>query len=230
MEPQGDDATATALLNAGLHRQELPDWFYVPGWKLAPCSTAARNDVASRQKRWLLFNGQLGFGDRLARRLRELSRRSSSSPREKNPSGARQAITLRSQTRSDFDVVLNDLHRDGRPPDVIVHLGLRIRTAGRGQSSAGFDHLQDVGFYSLLGLAQSLGSQNATHPVRIGVVSSQIHAVTGDEALCPPKATVLGLRVIRRSIRTSAVKASTWFCPRVTPLPSIVCTINSYSS
>ncbi|MGH2508945.1 MAG: KR domain-containing protein, partial [Ktedonobacteraceae bacterium] len=48
-----------------------------------------------------------------------------------------------------------------------------------------------MSFYSLLYLARALGHQRLMKPLRLAVVSTQIHRVTGEERLCPSKATLL---------------------------------------
>ena len=79
-----------------------------------------------------------------------------------------------------------------RSPTVIVHLW-NVTPHDHTQSGIDvFEKLQDLGFYSLIFLAQALGKQNILDPLRIGVVSTHIQEVTGEEALCPEKATVLG--------------------------------------
>ncbi len=73
----------------------------------------------------------------------------------------------------------------------VVHLGplsSRVKLP-----NAGYDALsQELGFYSLLNLAKAIGELNIAVPVRVGVVTCQIHEVTGDETLNPTMATVLG--------------------------------------
>ena len=66
------------------------------------------------------------------------------------------------------------------------------RTSHTQAGVADFEKFQDVGFYSLLFLAQALGKQNVMTPLLMGVVSNQLQEVTGDEPLCPEKATLLG--------------------------------------
>ena len=54
------------------------------------------------------------------------------------------------------------------------------------------EEYQELGFYSLLFLAQALGAQSWLSSCHIGVVSSNVHEVIGTEILCPEKATVAG--------------------------------------
>jgi KR domain len=55
-----------------------------------------------------------------------------------------------------------------------------------------FEAHQDRGFYSLISIAQALIKQNLHDAIDIGLVSNQLHAVTGGEGICPAKATILG--------------------------------------
>ena len=51
---------------------------------------------------------------------------------------------------------------------------------------------QDFGFFSLLYLAQALGKANVTDSIQLTVITNNMQEVTGDEVLCPEKATVVG--------------------------------------
>ncbi|MDZ8051398.1 MAG: SDR family NAD(P)-dependent oxidoreductase [Aulosira sp. ZfuVER01] len=54
------------------------------------------------------------------------------------------------------------------------------------------EKLQNLGFWSLLFLAQALGKQNISDRLQIAVISNNLQEVTGEENLCPEKATLLG--------------------------------------
>jgi hypothetical protein len=56
----------------------------------------------------------------------------------------------------------------------------------------GLESSQERSFHSLLWLAQALGDRHLSRTVELVVVSSQLHAVTGDERIYPTKATLLG--------------------------------------
>ena len=72
-------------------------------------------------------------------------------------------------------------------PRVVLHLW-GVTGAGPPEE----DQAQELGFYSLLYLAQALGTVDLPEPVRIAVVTDGVHDVTGQEPLFPEKATVLG--------------------------------------
>ncbi|OUL18005.1 type I polyketide synthase [Nostoc sp. 106C] len=54
------------------------------------------------------------------------------------------------------------------------------------------EKLQNLGFWSLLFLTQALGKQNLSEHIEIAVISNNLQEVTGEENLCPEKATLLG--------------------------------------
>jgi hypothetical protein len=55
-----------------------------------------------------------------------------------------------------------------------------------------YEQAQEMGFYSLLFLAQALREQAPDQIVQIGVITDHIQSVTGEEKLSPQKATLLG--------------------------------------
>jgi acyl transferase domain-containing protein/acyl carrier protein len=95
----------------------------------------------------------------------------------------------------DYARLLSDLRKRGRYPDRIVHLWtVDAGTAGHdtGAHNAGTANALRRGFFSLLALARALGGQPDTERVELVVVSSDMQAVTGAEAIRPEKATLLG--------------------------------------
>jgi len=85
----------------------------------------------------------------------------------------------------------------GSPALNVLHLW-SVPEASAGASP---ERLQDLGFYSLLYLAQAVGRRGRGAPVRIAVVSSQLHRVSGGDEVVPEKATLLGpCRVIPQEL------------------------------
>jgi NAD(P)-dependent dehydrogenase (short-subunit alcohol dehydrogenase family) len=95
---------------------------------------------------------------------------------------------LRPECRADYDRLISALHDVGWRPERLVHLwsvtGDTVPTDGAG--------LQELGFYSILYLAQALEKQEFGSPMDLSVVSTGIHDVTGHEVVQPEKAMVLG--------------------------------------
>jgi len=90
---------------------------------------------------------------------------------------------------ADYEALLDDLAEGGGRPGRIAHLwGVTARDG----APLTLEHRQDHGFYSLLFLAQALGSRNADGEVALTVVTSGLAEVSGEGRLDPEKATVLG--------------------------------------
>jgi acyl carrier protein len=91
-----------------------------------------------------------------------------------------------------YKALFRRLEEEGSLPSGIAHLWTLGNVSG--------DEAQDLGFYSLLWIAQALGEQEP-RPVHVAVVTSGLHEVTGDETLRPEVATVLGpCRVLPQEI------------------------------
>jgi NAD(P)-dependent dehydrogenase (short-subunit alcohol dehydrogenase family)/acyl carrier protein len=110
--------------------------------------------------------------------------------------------------------LLEALVAAGRRPDVIGHFwGYTSEPPVEPRDSAA---CHERGFYSVLFLAQALGDMGSSAPISLGVVTTDLHEVTGDETLCPSKATVLGpCRVIQEeyphvTCRAVDLVASEW--------------------
>src|SRR5216684_166157 len=172
----------------GLKREALADWFYLPGWKhSAPTQVLDVSTLLSEKLCWLLFLDNCSIGEQLRKRLLEqqqdvivvtaghaFSKQSES------------AYCIEPQTRSDYDLLLKDLHTQGKTPQRIVHLW--AVTQEREEPAT---VILERGFHSLLALAQAL--RDAELPAcQITVLSNGIQDVTGNEQLCPEKATITG--------------------------------------
>jgi acyl transferase domain-containing protein len=174
---------------------DLAEWFYVPLWKQTLALNVVR-DAAEPKGSWLLFADECGLGDELAETLRR---------------GGQDVFTARAGERfecvgdfeytinpgeaADYKALLEAVGGKGRALEKIVHLWSVARGGEDASptSAALFHQTQGTGFYSLLFLAQAVGSvrQQLAEQVLIFVVSNGLHEVTGEERLCPEKATLL---------------------------------------
>jgi acyl transferase domain-containing protein/acyl carrier protein len=182
-------------------RRELDNWFYVPGWRRAPRQEEA-GERGRSQANWLIFLDTCGVGAELAARLAQegyqvttvVPTTSFSRPEE-------QSFTLRAEHEEDYAALLRLLEAGGRFPDRIVHLW-NVTANDRHDSRENgdretFQESETHLFYGLLYLVQALENQQPGKKLSLKVVSTGLHAVTGEELLQPGKATALGLcRVI----------------------------------
>ena len=166
----------------------LDDWLYLPSWQRSePAPSPA--DGGDGESPCLVFAGP---GELSARVLSELAGRGRRAVGVK--AGARfereadDAYLVNPRERDDYEKLFRELEGRGLTPRDIIHLwGL-----GEAGEAGSFDEAQDAGFYSLLYLARALVERHPAAPFRVLVVSSGTQDVTGEEALHPERATVLG--------------------------------------
>jgi len=191
IEPRPGSKSVDAIEDSTAQKADLADWFYIPSWVRTALPTDPWGDAADGTQ-WLIIGDPSAMADRLRSTL--------------EARGAKVALTCFGKSFADKNhgsyeirpAVLDDyvklfaaLETGSRKALNVVHLGplsSRVKLP-----DAGYDELsQELGFYSLMNLAQAIGEQNIDVPVRIGVMTSQIHEVTGEETLNPAMATVLG--------------------------------------
>lgn len=100
--------------------------------------------------------------------------------------------TLNPGQANDYNTLLNELRTLGKTPQTIVHLWNVTPNSEAELGLGSIDKAQDLGFNTLLFLAQALGKQTINDKLHIAVVSNNMQEVTGVEVLCPQKATLLG--------------------------------------
>jgi acyl transferase domain-containing protein len=170
-------------------RPEISDWFYLPSWKRS--AAPSLDDGPSKCGPWLVFADASGLGERLSRLLTErgedvVTVRAAKEFAE--PSAG--AYSLNPAEPGNYTRLLEALDAQGRSPTRIAHLwGLESEAAGARAGDAA-RRVQERGFFSLVYLARALGARDVRR--EIVVVTSGVQDVTGEEALRPEQATVLG--------------------------------------
>jgi len=188
IEPKRRNPSAASQLS-GDKKPDLADWFYFPGWKQSAPKSGA---LATSDSRWLVFADNCGIGSGLVEFLSRagqevvtvnagegFSRESASS------------YTINPRRVEDYDSLMRELNTHERSLTNILHLW-SVTPDDEPASLADYEETQARGFYSLLHLAQSLGSRDASASLNLWVVSNNMQSVSGHEALRPEKATVLG--------------------------------------
>jgi len=165
-----------------LKKEDISDWFYVPSWK---------RDILpsvdfSHHKRWLVFVDDSEFCAAFCQRLNgeygmEVIQVKIGNEFYKIDSNI---YTINPEKRDDYDILFAEVGALGNIQN-IAHFWSII-------SAKTYEKSQNLGFYSLLYLAQALNSQNINNPLQIGVISNNIQNVTGVETIIPEKATILG--------------------------------------
>ncbi|MDI1443037.1 type I polyketide synthase [Polyangium sp. 6x1] len=192
--PCSVEGAATAPQASG-KKPDVADWFYLPSWKrtLWPAPAPGAGEAC-----WLVFVPPEGPLEGLSERLAATG----ATVVTVRPGGAYRRVReglyeIDPRSRSAYTTLLEDLARElDRAPTHVLHALSLLEPRRTDDVTA---HASDVGFQSLLFLAQSLGELPARNAVHLLVVSSGVQAVTGSERLRPEHATLLGIcRVLPR--------------------------------
>lgn len=167
-------------------RAELNDWFYTPTWKRGS-APAPYQPEPGRKTRWLVLVDDSSLSRALVRTLQSVGDEVVSVGLDTRFGFLNDAHAIVDPANPEhWDALVGRLQQDGRLPSRIVS------TWSFSPQTDGFDRAQDLGFFALLGLTQALGSRSLPAPVHMGVVTSQLQNVTGDDTKAPERATILG--------------------------------------
>jgi acyl transferase domain-containing protein len=189
--PSRHDARDADLL---VKKPDLADWFYIPCWQRTAAPRLLAAKARYRKSSWLVFLDALGFGGQLAKRLEEEGH--DVIRVDLGPSFAQigaDDFRINAAQPRDYVTLLDALRVRGKFPNRVLHLWSLLARTASPLSRDRFQQCQEPGFYSLLFLTQALAHANAHRPVRMDVVSNNLHNVTGEETLFPEHATVLAL-------------------------------------
>ncbi|MDB9510451.1 SDR family NAD(P)-dependent oxidoreductase [Kamptonema animale CS-326] len=176
IEPQIESKPSAPLLGK---KSNIAEWFYLPSWKRSPLL----NQKQDRKFCWLVFADSYGLGASI---LKELEANGQDAIAV--ISGTEFALvkagiyTINYQHYSDYNLLLKELEVLGKTPQKIIHLW-GIKPA---------QDAENLGFWSLLHLAQAWGALYANKTLEIGIISERMHDLFGESALNPEQATVLG--------------------------------------
>jgi non-ribosomal peptide synthase protein (TIGR01720 family) len=173
-------------------KPNLADWFYIPSWKRATLlETFEGKKLAKQQLRWLVFVDACGVGSQLVKRLEQEGQNVITVVvGEQFAKLSERVYAVNPQQRDDYELLLQELHALDKTPQAIAHLWSVSSNTDTQSEIQFFEKCQNLGFYSLLFLAQALELQNITIALPITIVTNNLHDVTGDERLCPEKATI----------------------------------------
>jgi len=176
----------------------IANWFYVPSWKRCSLPLQKR-DFASKSVQklcWLVFIDRVGIGSQIAKQLEQQGHDVVTvTVAERFTQQSDRIYGINPQASNDYDALLKELSILNLNPDKVAHFwSLMSNEEPQAESSHQFfDKCQNLGFYSLLFLAQALGKQEITNSLQILAVTNNVQEVIGDEKLCPEKATILGI-------------------------------------
>jgi acyl transferase domain-containing protein len=186
---QVSDDSGLRSLGGPVKNSDIRKWFYVPAWKSSVFAANAEG-LPSKilGKRWMVFLNSCSISSQIADglvragceviRVTAAKCFASTGPHD---------YSLNPESSSDYDALFSELQRLNKLPERIIHCwGLTQN------GTVSIEKALNLGFYSLLFLAQALIGRMASSQTRIFVITNQVQGVTGEETLCPEKAMVLG--------------------------------------
>ncbi len=176
-------------------KPDVADWFYLPSWKRYPLPEKGLSmaPAAEQESCWLVFIDAWAIAAGVAKRLQLQGKNviTVTAGKEFAILGDR-AYAINPQQREDYDTLVAEIQAQHQMPNAIAKHSWHIAHFWSIAAYEPTQKNQNLGFYSLLFLAQALEKHEISNPVDLLVVTSNIHDVTGDEELFPEQVTVLG--------------------------------------
>ncbi|BDI19704.1 hypothetical protein ANSO36C_55060 [Nostoc cf. commune SO-36] len=173
-------------------KSNITDWFYLPLWKQSP-PLIEQPELTLQKSSTLVFTNELSLSSQLVRQLET---------RNQNVTVVRvgtkftklngNQYSINPKHSSDYDLLFRQLEAQNNLPTKIVHLWSVKLNNYTVSELEWLEEIQLQGFYSLLFIVQAISKLNISNKLQITIISNNMQAVTGDEDLCPEKATLFG--------------------------------------
>ncbi len=174
---------------AAAEPRDVRNWFFKPKWE---SRMLALSETNHQPKGWLIFSDSGDLGKKVGASLeRSGNKVSIVEPGEKFAVLEGRRSSINQNKMADYEQLIKKVNAETGPPDVIVHLWTAA-PADTEASVEAFESHQSAGFDSLISLSQALDKNGIMSPIRVGVISNQLHAVSEDDPVCAAKSTVLG--------------------------------------
>ncbi|GCE15769.1 type I polyketide synthase [Tengunoibacter tsumagoiensis] len=185
-KPVAEAPTSAEAALSSLKKEELSDWFYVPGWKqTSPHLPPIGKGAVLQSQNWLIFTDDSGLGEALHVQLQQQQQQVSIV----RPGSAFQVdgtqYRIQPKSRTDYEALCKHLRDQGTFPERIVHLWSVSREALDPTNAL------EQGFHSLLLLTQVLGELRP-EACEIAIISNDVQSVIGNERINPAKAAIIG--------------------------------------
>jgi acyl transferase domain-containing protein/acyl carrier protein len=162
----------------------ITDWFYIPSWKRVPL--VKTKEITSDYS--LIFVDEYGLGSQIMQQLQQLKQDVVIVKKgEKFNQLNSNTYTINPAEADDYHNLLRQLREQGKTPKTITHLWSFTQS-----QTLSWETTQNLGFYSLVYLAQAIGNQQISDPIQLFVIANHLHDITGNEELSPEKTTILG--------------------------------------
>ncbi len=167
-------------------KSDIADWFYVPSWKRLMRPSPVSLNGNDQKQRWLIFMDDNGLGSGMAEKLR--TRGHDVTGVISGDAYARideRTLAINPRSQDDYQALFKELQTAGQIPTKIAYLWSIPK-------SETFEETQSLSFFGPLFVAKAIGLLSTKDSFQIGIVSSGIQDVTGDEELQFEKAILLG--------------------------------------
>ncbi len=179
--------TAGAGATSFARQADIADWFYAPVWR-----DAAAPLPAPGKEPWLVLADAGPLRDALVARIKAAGNALALVERAASFDLRGDGVyAIDPSSKDDYATLLTALRAEQRFPGTIVH-AWSAEPGSAGPALAQFGETQARGFFSLLYLAQALGDENLTAPLRLGVVTNGLQSVSGEPIVGPERATLIG--------------------------------------
>ncbi|MDQ1353575.1 MAG: hypothetical protein QG657_3881 [Acidobacteriota bacterium] len=192
---KGDPFKISAGMVANTSRsvkEDIADWFYVPVWQQCVPGDNEFTRIVPPLK-WLLFINEEGLGPKIAEFLLQKNQIVTTVK-----SGTQfikeidSTYTIDPGQNAHYDNIFRDLKNTGRIPGKILHLWSVTPGNSDPVNLENIYRSQDLGLYSLMYIAQTIGYHAIATEIQIVIITNHMQSVTGEEAICPEKGTIIG--------------------------------------
>ncbi len=193
-----DSQNQESLTNTSLSKNKNTDeWFYIPSWKkFKPII----NTKASKFSKWLIFNNENDFGNKLTEQLEAQNKQIVNVLIGEQFSKNKDEFEISASNKGDYIKLFNDFKKNGNIPDCIVHLW--NLDYSQSEENVNLENQLNKSFYSLLYLAQAILENNIQSKIKIAVISNQLQKVYHSDIVIPEKATLIGaLKTIPQEVK-----------------------------
>ncbi|MBV9789244.1 MAG: SDR family NAD(P)-dependent oxidoreductase, partial [Chloroflexi bacterium] len=179
--PKRHQPQLTARASSG-KKPDIADWFYTPIWKQIDLPASSSTTEAQN---WLILADSQGVSAALSQQLVAAGQHVVSVTPGDAFGRDKIGYTVRPDALADYTALLKDLRAADQLPQRIVHAW--SLTSGEDPQRQ-----QELGFYSLIALAQALGEAHNDEAITLLVLINETQPVQPGDALSPHKATILG--------------------------------------
>ena len=174
--------------------KKIPDiskWFHYPSWKRVAPLPAAQVAVGGV---CMIFLDECGIGEQIEECLEAAFWEVITiKAGDEFSHDAPLSFTIRPGVQDDYNLLLQTIADKGLTPTSVIHLwSVTADTTPPESELAIYQDVLDRGFMSVFYLAPALNAQFSSGTIRMSVISSDMHDVTGNGVPLPSKAAVIG--------------------------------------